>query len=75
MDDVFTATEQEIEDATKFTLERAKQASPRVPGYDLMIVGRFDCVLVAKPHLISSRHLLPCPASGLGLVSKLRGLI
>ena len=26
MDDVFTATEQEIEDATKFTLERAKQA-------------------------------------------------
>ena len=27
MDAVFTVTEQEIEDATKFTLERAKQAS------------------------------------------------
>ena len=29
VDDVFTATEQEIEDATKFMMERAKQVEPR----------------------------------------------
>lgn len=28
VDDVFTATEEEIEDATKFTMERAKQVGP-----------------------------------------------
>ena len=33
MDDVFTASEQEIEDATKFMMERAKQAKIQLPRF------------------------------------------